>query len=73
MSQITRTIVTAITVLAVLIGSMAIERTGGQASATTIRPDKEQVRRSVEVPGTMADSCVAPAGPGAKNIRPVVC
>jgi hypothetical protein len=73
MSQITRTIVTAITVLAVLIGSMAIELGGGQAAATTIRPDKEQVRRSVVVPGTMTDSCVEPGSSSAKNARPTIC
>jgi hypothetical protein len=73
MSQITRTIVTATTVLAVLIGSMAIERNGGQAAATTIRPDKEQVRRSFAVPGTMIDSCVAPSNPSAMNPRPTMC
>jgi hypothetical protein len=73
MSQITRTILIAIALLAVLIGSMAIERTGGQAAATTIRPDKEQVRRTVVVPGAMSDSCVAPSNPGAKNPRPTMC
>jgi len=73
MSQIIRTILTAITVLAVLVGSMAIEQTGGQAAATTIRPDKEQVRRSVAVPGTMIDSCVEPGSPSAKNPRPTMC
>lgn len=73
MSQIIRTIVTAITVLTVLIGSMAIERTGGQASATTIRPDKEQVRRSVIVPGSMSDSCAEPGSPAGRNARPTMC
>jgi hypothetical protein len=73
MSQITRTIVTATAVLAVLIGSMAIERNGGQAAATTIRPDKEQVRRSVVVPGSVIDSCVEPGSPSAKNPRPTMC
>ena len=73
MSQIIRTIVTAGTLLAVLIGSMAIEQAGGQAFATTVRPDKEQVRRSVVVPGTMTDSCVEPGSSGARNARPTIC
>jgi hypothetical protein len=73
MSQITRTFGIAVATLAVLLGSMAIERHGGRAAATTIRPDKEQVRRALVLPGTMTDPCVAPAGPGTKAARPTAC
>jgi len=73
MSQITRTIVIVVATVAVLLGSMAIEGNGGRAAATTIRPDKEQVRHSLVLPGTMSDPCVAPAGPFAKTARPSVC
>lgn len=73
MSQITRTIVTVVATVAVLLGSMAIEGNGGRAAATTIRPDKEQVRHSLVLPGTMSDPCVAPAGPNARIARPTAC
>ena len=73
MSQINRSIVIVIAALAVLVGSMAIERNGGRVAATTIRPDKEQVRHSLVLPGTTTDSCVAPFGPNAKTARPTVC
>jgi len=73
MSQINRSIVIVIAALAVFVGSMAIERTAGRAAATTIRPDKEQIRHSLVLPGTMTDSCVAPVGPSAKAARPTMC
>lgn len=73
MSQVNRSIVIIIAALAVLVGSMAIERNGGRAAATTVRPDKEQVRHSLVLPGTTTDSCVAPAGSNAKAARPTMC
>jgi hypothetical protein len=73
MSQSIRTIVMVVATIAALLGGMAFEGNGGRAAATTIRPDKEQVRHSVVLSGTTADSCVAPAGPGARIARPTVC
>ncbi len=73
MSQRIRTIVMVVATMAVLLGGMAFERNGGRAAATTIRPDKEQVRHSFVLPGTTADSCVAPAGTGPRTARPTVC
>jgi hypothetical protein len=73
MSQINRTIVIIVAALAILVGSVAIERNGGRADATTIRPDKEQIRHSLVVPGTMTDSCVAPFGTNGKAARATMC
>jgi hypothetical protein len=73
MSQIIRTIVVVVATGAVLLGSMAIERDGGRAAASTVRPDKEQVRHSLVLPGTTSDPCTAPAGANGRIARPAAC